>query len=325
MTGPRADHPILAELVAHYRQRLESDALDLPRIIHVETRTRCNAGCAFCLANVHDDPRPDALMPESLVDGLIGELATWGYARRLSFYNNNEPFLDRRLFGFLAKARAALPLCYLELKSNGKSLTRDAIVQAFEAGLDTLVINDYTTTGEHTPHVAGLAQQLEGLDRFRGHLAPRGLDRRRIVIQLRDQNAVLNTRAGTSPNKATLREPLRLPCLRPIEMVTISARGEVSACSEDFFYTLRMGDLNEQTLREIWYSETFTELRRRVLAGDRSADPACRQCDFAGWTHETLAERGLLDAYNESIRPWTSRLLERLRQWYRSGSAAPRP
>ena len=132
----RPDSPLVVELAAEYRRRVESGTLDLPRIIHVETRTRCNASCAFCLANIHADPREDVLMPESLVDKLIAELSAWRYARRLSFYGNNEPFLDHRLVGFLAKARAALPLCYLELKSNGKGLTLETIVAAFGAGLD---------------------------------------------------------------------------------------------------------------------------------------------------------------------------------------------
>ena len=96
------------------------------------------------MANYNDDPREDLLIDSNLVDKILGELKEIDYCGRISFFNNNEPFLDRRIFEFVKKARDLLPKSYLELKSNGKGLKMKKILEIFNAGLDTLYINDYT-------------------------------------------------------------------------------------------------------------------------------------------------------------------------------------
>ena len=76
-------------------------------------------------------------------------------------------------------------------------------------------------------------------------------------------------------------------------MMTISPKGEVSVCSEDFYYTILMGNIEQQSLSEIWKSEKFNSIREKLIRGERSCTPACSKCDYRGFTYEMLAEHGL--------------------------------
>ena len=103
------------------------------------------------------------------------------------------------------------------------------------------------------------------------------------------------TRAGTSPNREGLKAPLSKACFRPCEMMAISAKGTVSVCSEDFYSTINMGNIAETSLKAIWDSDVWQNLRSRLLEGDRSATDTCAQCDYKGFTYEMLMEHGVYE------------------------------
>ena len=280
------------------RHRFGETDLPLPRIIHVETRSRCNGLCNFCMANIRDDPRKDQLMSDQLIGKVIHELAHLGYSNRLSFYNNNEPFLDNRLFDIIQKARIAIPLAYLEIKTNGRGINSQKVIELFNAGLDTLYVNDYDYTNEkgHRKNISTLKNDLERTRRFSGHLdETTGKYSKRLIISKRIVGEVLGSRAGTSPNKQPPITALNQSCCRPFEMMTISPEGVVGVCSEDFLYTSDMGNVNRQMIKEIWYSKRYREYRNILIDGGRGSLSPCNKCDNPGYTTEGLYEEGVLD------------------------------
>ncbi len=294
---PTASPKQVDRLFAIHRTRLDLGERPLPRIIHVETRSKCNGECDFCAAAVGKDVRSDEIMPDEIIDNLIRQLQDARYPNRLSFYNNNEPFLDDRMPGIIAKARQALPRAYLELKSNGKSLTVDKLYQVFQAGLDALYINDYRTAKqaiakEHSPSVAKIMEELRASRRFKGHFAETHYFDR-VIVSLSRIDVALGSRAGTAPNRSPLEAPQSVPCMRPFEMLTVNPGGLVMLCCEDLMYVEPMGDLNKQGLWEIWSSPEYDVVRRQLLDGDRSCKSTCAKCDYRGYTMEIFEELGV--------------------------------
>ncbi|MDC0038159.1 SPASM domain-containing protein, partial [Gammaproteobacteria bacterium] len=241
-------------------EKFANDDLPLPRIIHLETRSRCNGACSFCLANIKDDPREDELLPDALIEKIINELSNLDYSNRLSFYNNNEPTLDRRLLEIITKARAAIPRAYLEIKSNGKGLNSEKVLKLFNAGLDMLYINDYTKDGVHSENIKKIKLNLGESRRFSGHFnGSENIYFNRLVITNRQVDQVLGARGGTAPNKIAPEVSLNTPCFRPFEMMTISPSGKVGVCSEDLLISSNMGNLHKQTISEIWMSKRYEQ------------------------------------------------------------------
>lgn len=268
----------------------------LPRIVHLETINQCNGKCTFCLAAVGKDPRAHKLMPDLLIDKILDELQELDFANRLSLYNNNEPLLDKRIFDITAKARQKLPKAYLEIKTNGKTLTLEKVLKLFNAGLDMLYINDYRPSTEvekgiFHPRISKLQAELEKTRRFKGHFGG-GRYYERIIFTLRKEDERLFNRAGTAPNAAKSAEPLKALCLRPFEMVTVNPGGVVALCSDDMLSSTEMGNINQHSLHTIWTSQAYDNVRRSLLNADRSCKDACNSCDNKGFTWEIFREMG---------------------------------
>ena len=280
----------LQELRDQFITHNEQGSMPLPRIIHVETRSRCNGTCHFCPASVTTDTRGDQLMPETLVQKIVSELSELDYANRLSFYNNNEPFLDKRIYDFIALARQSLPKAYLELKSNGIGLSIESVLKIFNAGLDMLYINDYSNNKTHRKNIEQIKNELPSIRRFGIKTANNG-QHERIRIELRDVEAVLGSRAGNSPNRKEFENTYKSTmCLRPCEMMTIDPKGDISVCSEDYDCSIKMGNISQKSLHDIWRSETWAAIRRKLLSGDRSCTESCSKCDYRGFSLELLSE-----------------------------------
>lgn len=290
LTEPR----LPSDIKAKFEKMLSTREVFYPRIIHIETRSLCNGKCSFCAAAVQFNTRPDITMTDGLVDKILNELKDHGYKNRLSFYNNNEPFLDKRIYDIIAKARSFLPSAYLELKTNGTAVNFEKICKIFNAGLDTLYINDYqpmelVRQGKHKKNIEDIAKELEHSRRFKGHYHQDGYHSR-VLISLRDEGEVLGNRAGTSPNGKDVVEPLSKPCLRPFEMMTIDPKGNVALCSEDLEFAEIMGNVAEKSIFEIWNSEEYLKVRQALLHGDRGIKSTCAKCDYKGFTFEVVEE-----------------------------------
>lgn len=255
----------------------------LPRIIHLETRSMCNGKCSFCAAAVQFGSRPDVWMTNELIDKVLNELSELDYSNRLSFYSNNDPYLDKRIFDLILKARKKLPGAFLELKTNGVVLNWEKVIKSFDNGLDYLHITDYLDDirNPHRKNIQKIVEKLSQTRRFQGEFDSKN-DKARIKISKRYVGEVLRTRAGSSPNSVALKEPLTKPCYRPVEMLTIDPSGKVGICSEDVTFEEIMGDVNKNSIEEIWRSEKYIKLREELHNGNRAYKSTCAACDYSG-------------------------------------------
>ncbi len=292
---------------------LNSGKIPLPRIIHIETRSKCNSNCNFCPASVENDKRKDIHMGDSLIDKILSDLSEVDYCGRVSFYNNNEPFLDERLFSLIAKARNRLPKAYLEIKTNGITINLEKIISIFNSGLDMLYINYNATDYLLSSRIKEIKKALFSLRRLKGHLEGNCYCSR-IKCYKRYSNYVSGTRAGTSPNKGIKGNSLRRICLRPFEMMTISPEGNVSVCSEDFGYNILMGSIVKSKIIEIWNSKKWNEFRKHLLEGERNYNSTCSLCDYRGYSYEILKENGV---FSTLLVGELKEMIKKLLNWHK--------
>lgn len=254
-----------------------AQAQPLFKSIEIETRTRCNSSCSFCAASIQNDQRPDIRMSDALYDKLLAELSALGYTGTLKFFVNNEPLLDPRTGPWIALAKARVPGIRTEVHTNGLKLNPRSGRELLEAGLDCLYINNYTNDG----------QLHRGVAAFLAEVAP-DFPGREIHCQLRLLDEQLLNRGGTAPNGQELPAALPLPCILPFEEVVLTADGRVTICCQDHYFEAAVGNLTQQSLQEIWFSEGFTRLRAQLRAADRNGNKFCQACDFKGFKDEHL-------------------------------------
>lgn len=258
--------------------------------VFFEVRSRCNGACTFCAASVQNENRPDLSMSFNLYKKVIDDLARIGYSGRISYHINNDPLLFKPLPEFIGYARHRLPKSWIQILTNGRSLTPEKADRIIAAGLNELSINVYGHD-KNAPLPQAildirynvLPKYFDGsniLSGFGPSLDGRNIFRFSVFRRLIDE--VLETRGGTSPNKPLKSDQPRGFCSYPFEQLNINALGQVSKCCCDFFFADPMGDLAKGSVMDIWNGTKFREVRRRLIDGDREALETCRNCDFYG-------------------------------------------
>lgn len=240
--------------------------------IEIETFNRCNNDCPFCPVNRHNDTRKPKRMDESLFYTLIDQLKSLDYSGRIKLYSNNEPLLDSRIFDFIEYSRANLPKAYHMLYTNGSLLDVDKFLRLTKS-LDQLTIDNYDDDFKFTQPV----QKIMDADFSRDFKCE-------VTISLRKKNQKLNTRAGSAPNRINEENkfaPLS-SCLLPFTQMIIRPDGTAAKCCNDPLTDMVLGDINKQSLLEIWRGKSYQELRKELYFNGRHIIKGCTYCDIFG-------------------------------------------
>lgn len=278
------------------------------RHIEIETISRCNATCSFCPTNKINDKRPTIRMADDLYRRIIDQLAASNFAGAISLRGNNEPLLDPDLLERVRLARQACPRAYIFFSTNGVLLDQAKAFSFIDAGLDLMIINNYSTKNRWHNNIAAIRRALAEPRHYRYA--------QKIRTVMRDAEAKLSNRAGSAPNQAELLAGRAdyfsdSACWHPLRQMFVRPDGKVSLCMNDVWGGHTMGSVREQSLSEIWHGEKFANIRRDLAASGRSGIPVCRDCDADGL--EAAVPREVMHAVIHRGMSITSDLSKRAR------------
>lgn len=206
-------------------------------------------------------------MSKDLYLKILNELKVLDFDGRFIFHGNNEPLLDKRLCDLIGIARGLFPKNYFSMNSNGLCINATLELDLFNAGLTELTINNYTDNLELLPSVKNILNNLD----------PAKVD---INIVCSLKNDFRTNRAGeTLGPKYHLKRPLKFVCQRPLTELIIGYDGTVPLCCADALWKEEMGNATQNSLKEIWFSQNFDNIRRALALGDRSCTEICKVCD----------------------------------------------
>lgn len=278
------------------------------RYVSLETSASCTQGCYFC--PVGAAPRPSGLMPTTLFESIVGQLAAHrGTIEGVGLSNYNEPTADRRFVDQVALLHEhRLPPAVL---SNASTFTPDKVDAVVAlGGLVYLGINISTLDRERYRRDRGkdhLPVVLEHLDYMKdkplaatmalvvlGHdddahraeiaaLEERFADSNFVVrpFSIMDRAGWLDTGLGPEQPHRVLRGCENLGS-RPLEHLHITAAGTVVFCCEDYDEVHTVGDLTRQSVDEVLAGDELAQLRRWAYGiEDAPGDFICRNCLFA--------------------------------------------
>jgi len=99
-------------------------------------------------------------------------------------------------------------------------------------------------------------------------------------------NVVLNVKPyttwagqiGTSPAAGAAGQWfVHKACTYPFEMLVVCSDGSVAPCCYDMDCTMRLGDVREQSLAEVWRAAPLRDLRADMRRGALGRRPLCRK------------------------------------------------
>ena len=249
----------------------------LPAIIEISESGMCNRKCSFCPRSDPDYNHVNEFISFLLIEKLAIELNQLNFKNRILFSGFVEPLLDKKLNEKIKLLKDYLPKSKIEINTNGDVLNKKRLIKLFENGLDVLLISVYDSK--------------EDADKFEKLCIESGLNQNQFVIRHRyysedkDFGITLSNRAGMMNNAdfsiESLNEPLTSPCYYPSYTFFLDYQGDVLMCPHDWGKKLILGNLNEKSFSEIWYSKKAIMIRKKLNSGNRKMKP-CDVCDVKG-------------------------------------------
>lgn len=273
---------------------LREHYLDQPHEVSLETLALCNAACNFCPYPTLE--RQGTRMGDALVDKVITEMASFEKRFYFSPFKVNEPLLDKRLVPICQRVNQEIPQAILRIFTNGSALTPEKAGEI--AGLQN-VIHLWISLNSHRqeeyervmqlpwertakrldqlhrmdfPHQVVLSAVGHPNESFVRYVRGRWPKFQPVVIKKDSWLGFTESQSGDVIPDAS--------CGRWFEL-SITATGVVSHCCMDGKADYPIGDINTQSLLEI-YNAPFWRERREHMVSRKSLDDRspCARCNY---------------------------------------------
>lgn len=222
--------------------------------ILIQTNRVCTRACRHCFYGNYRFTNDD-LMSMELIKKILSELQKMDYEGRVSFYGNNEPLTDARIFDILRHAKNMLPKAFHFLQTNGDLMDDNKLTLLVEL-LDGLQVNVYD----------GKGAQLSIASRPK--------------VKVVDKRAYTDTDWNNKAGHIKPGTPEHMKeCANPFHQMFVHADGAVTVCSADAFAEYPMGNVNEASLKTIWNGPGLSKIRKKLTLGRRQELPLCSKCD----------------------------------------------
>lgn len=289
--------------------------LQTPFIVNVDPSSACNFGCTFCPTGdrelIHGTGRYQGVMPIELFHKLIDDLAEFDEPIKvLRMYKDGEPLVNKKLAEMIAYAKQSGYVEYIDTTTNGSLMTPERMGPIIEAGLDKINISVYGMNLEQYKSFTGYnfdfpqfvenvtwlannkgnceiaikipseliteAQKKEFFETF-GDLSDRIFIEN--FIECWPEFDVVG-RTGAKITKGIYQQPPKMvdTCPYIFYSYSVNSDGLVSSCFLDWGRKLIIGDVKEQSLKDIWHSDKMNVLRRQHLEGRRLDNDVCKGC-----------------------------------------------
>jgi radical SAM protein with 4Fe4S-binding SPASM domain len=291
--------------------------LATPYLIRIDPSNLCNFRCSFCPTG---DPdllksvgRPRGMMDYELFTKIIDDISCFDTKlKKLSFYKDGEPLLNKRLPDMIHYARSkngGVAEQYW-LTTNGSLLNPKLNLELIDAGLDLIRISIEAVSSEGYHSIAKVRLDYDNL---RSNIADLFAHRQncKIHIKIIDANLSVDekekfyndfTDIATSIHIDSLmgwsmsdikdftlgNNPVLSPdgaklitkevCPFPLYTLTINFDGTVSVCCVDWSHSTIVGDVKYQSIQEIWQGKALFEFRKMHLEYRRYENRACANC-----------------------------------------------
>ncbi len=282
-----------------------SIAPPFPREIFIDLTSKCNYKCVFC-ANWKLKDRK-TMSPE-MVRRVLCEAHEAG-TRDIALYATGESFLVKALAEYIKEAKK-IGYEYIFITTNGSLVTPERAKKVLDAGLDSIKFSISAGSRQTYKKVHGIDmfdKVIENLKWVHSYRKESGLKYRiyvtmiytndtikeaetlnRIVLPYIDEwdphlltnqcgNMFENNKIGTiEKNKVRGRGEAKI-CFQPFKGFTVTPEGYVSACVLDYQHDLIVGNLNRESMKEIWNGKLYKAFRKKHMDKELCGTP-CYNC-----------------------------------------------
>lgn len=307
--------------------------LATPFVLFVDPASSCNFQCSFCPTGdrelIKNTGRYQGVMKFDLFKKIIDELSLFPEKIKvLRLYKDGEPLLNKHLADMVRYAKQSGQVPYIDSTTNGTLIEPDRIGPLLEAGLDKINISvdgmnkeQYLRFTKFDFDFARFVDNIKWLYANKGNCEIVIKIPTELISEAQQQEFYqtfgdycdrifienfapcwpefdVEQRTGFKITQGIYQQPI-IPtdtCPYIFYSMSVNADGLVSSCFLDWGRKLIIGDCNQQSLPEIWNSESFNKLRIQHLQCQRHQNPVCSNC---GQLTHCLPDN--IDPYREQL------------------------
>lgn len=270
---------------------------EYPRLVAIETTSRCNARCAFCPNSALQRGRE--AMSDELFEKVVEDCRAFPL-QAIEPFLNGEPFMDPKILPRLQHIRRRLPEAKLRLYTNAHAMTPKKIDQLVGLGIDHLYVSLNTMVPEKYLATVGLRLErtLRNLDyltepvrrsRVAEHITFRITRLADTPLSEQEDFLAYCKRRGVKPfivglfnYKGDVSSDLPVPGY-PCEHITrldILSSGIVTLCCMDQEGEFAWGDTTRESVLEIHNGPVARRFREMHRSGQRLGIAPCGTCNL---------------------------------------------
>ena len=264
----------IAQEKEHFRKYNSNHILTSLLTVELNITELCNRKCSFCPRFDSDVyPNRDLHMSIFGAEVISKRLADAQYTGKISFSGYSECFLNPNFSSIIEVFNKNLPKSFIETNTNGDKLSPRIIHSVFNSGLDALYINLYDGIEQMKIKDAIVPEQYKEKVKYRAHW------------EGEDHGLYLNNRSGKinwiGQDESKIEALKGKPCYYPFYKMFVDWNGDVLFCSNDWGKERVVGNLIQNNLEEVWFSNAMAKIRKKLARGDRSSSP-CNKCNVGG-------------------------------------------
>ncbi|MCM2284390.1 MAG: radical SAM protein [Desulfobacula sp.] len=280
----------------------------LPSVILIENTNCCNARCVMCPREKLT--RKPGVMAFELFEKIIREVSGAGRKPVVHLHGFGEPLLDESLAERIRLAKA-FGIKHTYLVTNASLLFPETAGKIIGAGLDRMKISFYGTDDESYSRTMRGLNFKTALNNVKEFVKIRKTMKKKtpaLILQYLPQEtngaateefkflwrSVLDKRMGDrlnfiSPdnfgggrNYNPVEGKITSVCFYPWSALSVLCDGRAVTCCTDYNGVQEVGDVNLQSLKEIWNGPVLSNIRKNFGKLDYKGFSVCQCCD---WVH----------------------------------------
>lgn len=293
--------------------------LEVPFSVQIDICSACNMHCEFCVHSdqkaVKEAGIRWGMMPLELYKHIIDDIkVSWGgqtKIKKLRLFQIGEPLLHPHVCEMIAYAKKANVADYIEITTNATLLNQNLNLELVDAGLDILNIS---LNGINEKQYRDACNYELSFEEFRNNIAHFYQNRKqcRMFIKYSDMgyseemknqfynlfgnicdeifvetisatlwqdtdvgNKFQNAHVGTYGQEIIEKKV----CPFLFTTLIISDQGLAHLCCVDWKLKHILGDLNKESISDVWNGKRLKEYQLLHLRGDKNKIDICKDCE----------------------------------------------
>lgn len=291
--------------------------LSTPWTLFLEPTNSCNFRCKYCPTGDTDllrkVGRKNKLMDFGLFCKVVDDMRAFPRKLKIvNMYKDGESLIHPRFCDMVRYLKAADVTEKIWLKTNGSLLSPEMNQNLVTCGLDMIGVSVQHVHAQGFFDIAGVRIDYENYRRNVLDLFEKSKQTyTRISIKIADVDLSESDKAkffddfsdrcdyitieglhgwsasehkdwklGTDQSFDGTPRTQKIACPLVLYMLTVNSNGKISICNDDWMQAHNIGDVNTESLYQIWNGSRLRDFRLMHLEGRKHENAACKNCDY---------------------------------------------